>query len=64
MQGVNLSSPSYQDQNSQSRIKVHLNQHDTSNNAMNMTDAMGMTGSMEDEEHHTIQPKATLTAPL
>ena len=63
MQGGNLSpSPSKQDINSQSRIKVTLNQHDDSNNAMNMTDTMGMTGGMDAEAHHMIQQKPTLTA--
>ena len=29
---------------------------------MNMTDTMGMTGGMEEEAAHTIQPKPTLTS--
>ena len=65
VQDGNLSSPSY-DQNSQSRIKVNLNQRDGFNNEMNatVTDAMGMTGTMDDEHHHTMQAKPTLNAPL
>lgn len=52
--GIPSNSPSAQDHNSQSRIKVALNQHEDSNNGMNMTDTMGMTGGIDDEAHHMI----------